>query len=490
MNTFATATPIGPVEAFWRFRSWTVPVTVVIGILAGLAALATSGTSTATTTLYLTDPRGTPVFRDGSTNPTDLNRFARQRAAFAESVTVREAVVSEIDALREQNPDDPPAPENVIDLDDVISASATPTSDIEITCTTEDERRALLVCDLVKNAYVRLTIEDTNARAQAAVSAYLADRDRLIADEDVNPGASAIDEIDLKIAEVRSAAALYGSGVEFIDSPQVDEDSRIVPAAQFALAGLLFAAFAMAALAWFRAGRRPVIADSADATSALRAPLLGEITEAPATPFDAITPPGAAYQLLATSLSAVHPGGGVVLAGTALPSTGAAETIARVSAASAREGRRVLVIDGNLRDRTLSKLFGVEQSAGGLTELLAGLTTYDEIRRSVGVGGAASLDLVTGGRPIDDPSSLFRSQVARTTLASLRERYDLVLVHVPPLLSVADGSALAGEADGVVLLVDRGTESHDLDTVRQRLDVLRAPVIGVVFDHRSRDHGR
>lgn len=122
--------------------------------------------------------------------------------------------------------------------------------------------------------------------------------------------------------------------------------------------------------------------------------------------------------------------------------------------------------------------------------MLAGLTTYDEVRRSVGVGGAATLDLVTGGRPIDDPSSLFRSQAARTTLHSLRQRYDLILIDVPPLLSVADGSALASEADGVMLMVDRGTSSQDLDTVRQRLDVLRAPVLGVVFDHRSLEHGR
>lgn len=490
MNGAPGASSIGPVEAFWRFRSWSVPVTLVIGILAGLGALATSGTSTATTTLYLTDPRGTPIFSDGSTNSNELNRFARQRAAFAESATVRQAVVNEVAVLRQQNPDNPPAAEDVKHLQDVIEASATASSDLTITCTATDEERALLICDLAKNAYVRLTIEDTNGRADAAVNAYLADRDRLIADQDVNPGASAIDEIDLKIAEVRSAAALYGSGVEFIDSPEVDEDSRIIPAVQFGLAGLLFAGFAMAALAWFRAGRRPEVVDSSDATAALRAPLLGEITGAPDGPFLAASPPGAAYQLLATSLGAVHPDGGVILAATALPSAGAAETVARVATASAREGRRVLVIDGNVRERSLSRLFGIEQAAGGLTELLAGLTTFEEVRRSIGVGGAATLDLVIGGRPIDDPSSLFRSQAARTTLAALRNSYDLILVEVPPLLSVADGSALAGEADGVMLMVDRGTESHDLETVRQRLDVLRAPLLGVVFDHRPREHGR
>ena len=98
MNSFSVAAPIGPVEAFWRFRAWTVPVTIVIGLLAGIVALATSGTSTATTTLYLTDPRGTPVFREGSTNPTDLERFAppqltskRQRAHVAEAALRNEA---------------------------------------------------------------------------------------------------------------------------------------------------------------------------------------------------------------------------------------------------------------------------------------------------------------------------------------------------------------------------------------------------------------
>ncbi len=84
-STAAGPHTAGPVEAFWRFRSWTVPITLVIGLLAGLAALATSGTSTATTTLYLTDPRGAPVFRDGSSNPADLERYASQRADFTSS---------------------------------------------------------------------------------------------------------------------------------------------------------------------------------------------------------------------------------------------------------------------------------------------------------------------------------------------------------------------------------------------------------------------
>jgi Mrp family chromosome partitioning ATPase len=476
---------IGPVEAFWRFRSWTVPITVVVGLLAALAALATSGTSTATTTLYLTDPRGATVFSEGSSNGADLSRYARQRAEFAQSDDVFEAAIA---SLTEQRADDDSIPiEDVESLDRIVAATPTSNADVRVDCTNSDPERALRICRAVGAAYVALSTSDILDRADVQISVLEDERDRLLADPD--GGESSIADVDSRIIEIRRQAALFGSGVEFVEPADVESDSRIAPAIQFGVAGLLFTAFAMAALAWFGAGRRPVVNYGSDATAALRAPLLGEIVASPSEPFAASTPPGDAYQLLATSLGAVHPEGGIVLAGTATPSANVSETIARMATASAREGRRVLVVDGDIEGRQLSRLFGQEQTNGGLTELLAGLESFDQSRRTIGVGGAATLDLMTGGRPIDDPSSLFRSQQAREMVASFRSRYDLVLIAIPPLLTAPDGSALASAADGVVVVVDRGAEVQDLDTLRQRLDVLRTPTLGVVFDHRPRDYG-
>ncbi len=483
---------IGPVEAFWRYRTWTVPVTIVIGLLAGLFVLASSATNTATTTLFLTDPRGTPVFSDGSSTPIDLARYARQRAEFVDSAVVHQAVVDSIDARREALGADPsvseadiPSAETVESVDDAVTTGTTASADVRIDCTTDSETRALTICDEVVDVYLTLTEEDITQRADATIDAFLQERERLVAQQG---GQNTIDQIDLQIAEVRSEAALFGNGVEFVEPAEVQVDARILPALQYTIAAMLFAAFGLAILAWFRAGRQPVITSSSDATGSLDAPLLGEVTESPSQLFSPSNPPGAAYQLLATSLGAVHPSGGVILAATAVPSSDAAETVARLAVAAAREGRRILVIDANLRDRRLSRLFGFEQAVGGLTELLAGLASIDDVHRSIGVGGQATLHLLTGGRLVDDPAGLFRSQAARATLHTLRNRYELVLVAVPPLLAVADGSALAGESDGVVMIVERGTNARDLDIVRQRLDVLRADLIGVVYDHRSYDH--
>lgn len=473
---------IGPIEAYWRFRAWTVPITIVIGLFAGLFVLATSGTSTATTTLYLTDPRGTPVFRDGSSTPTDLARYARQRAEFADSAAVHEAVATSINASGAAD-----ITETTETIDDAVVTGTTSTADVRIDCTTDSTLRSLLICDEVVAAYLDLTEADTTRRADASVGAFLAERERLV-EQQGDP--ATIDQIDLKVADTRSKAALFGNGVEFVEPAEVNEDSRILPALQYMIAALLFAAFALAIIAWFRAGRRPVITTSSDATSILDAPLLGEVTEAPAQIFDPTVPPGAAYQLLATSLGAVEPEGGVILTATATPSNLASETVTRLAVAAAREGRRVLVIDANLRDRRVSRLFGFDQAVGGFTELLAGLTTVDDIRRRVGVGGEASLDLVIGGRAVDDPAGLFRSQAARSIMHTLRERYELILVDVPPLLTVADGAALAGESDGLILIVERGTDATDLEIVRQRLGVLRTELLGVVYDHRAHDPAR
>ncbi len=464
---------IGPVEAYWRFRAWTVPVTIVIGLLAGLVVLATSGTTTASTTLYLTDPRGTPVFRDGSSTPTDLARYARQRAEFADSAAVHEAVAATLPG------------ETAESIDDAVVSRTTASSDVRLDCTADSEERALEICDAVVAAYLELTELDTIGRADATVNAFLDERRRLV---DEGGGQNTIDQIDLQIAEVRSEAALLGNGVEFVEPAEVDNDARILPALQYMIAGMLFAAFATAIIAWFRAGRRPVVGSSSDVTASLDAPLLGEVTDAPSGHFDPAVPPGASYQLLATSLGAVHPNGGVVLTATATPSHDAPDTVARLAVAAAREGRRVLVIDANLRDRRVSRLFGFETAVGGFTEILAGLAALEDVRRTVGVGGAATLDLVIGGRSVDDPAGLFRSQAAHATLHTMRSQYDLVLIDVPPLLAVADGSALAGDSDGIILIVERGSDARDLDIVRQRLDVLRTDLIGVVYDHRSGDH--
>ena len=76
---------VGPVEAWWRYRLRNLPLCVLLAAAAAFLAFSLGGTSTATSSIYLTDPRGVPIFRDGTTAAADLLTYAQQRAEFVRS---------------------------------------------------------------------------------------------------------------------------------------------------------------------------------------------------------------------------------------------------------------------------------------------------------------------------------------------------------------------------------------------------------------------
>ena len=142
----------------------------------------------------------------------------------------------------------------------------------------------------------------------------------------------------------------------------------------------------------------------------------------------------------------------------------------------------MLVVDGNLRKPRLSARFGAGLSSVGLTDLLGGLATEQAAIRTVRLPDGPSMSFISCGQTVDHASSLLRSTTSRTVLSKLQERFDVVLVDAAPMMDRAEGSALASVADGVVMVVPSGTPSSDLLALRRRLDVLRAPLVGVIYD--------
>jgi hypothetical protein len=66
-------------------------------------------------------------------------------------------------------------------------------------------------------------------------------------------------------------------------------------------------------------------------------------------------------------------------------------------------------------------------------------------------------------------------------IAELRKSYDLVVIDCSAMLAVADVASLAAHADGIVLVVSRGTPLKALEAVAQRLELVPAPLVGYVF---------
>ncbi len=130
------------------------------------------------------------------------------------------------------------------------------------------------------------------------------------------------------------------------------------------------------------------------------------------------------------------------------PSDGKTTLAANLAVSVAQSGKRVLLVDADLRRPTLHKLFDLEGETG-LSAVMAGRADVLEVIRETPVD---NLWVVPSGRPPHNPADLLASRRFEEFLQVVREQYDVVIVDTPPLLAVTDPSAIAPRADGVILV--------------------------------------
>ena len=173
----------------------------------------------------------------------------------------------------------------------------------------------------------------------------------------------------------------------------------------------------------------------------------------------------------------------VILVTSPRPKAGKTTTVANLGISLAEIGRRVLLIDGDLRRPRLGKLFGL-QFATGLSDALmdvgSGTITLDSVIRATSVPG---LYVLPGGSEPANISRLLHSPLLDSLVESARSQYDFVLIDSPPMMGMADARLLSRIADGVVLISRAGeTSPEQLGDARERLADDGTPVIGTILN--------
>jgi capsular exopolysaccharide synthesis family protein len=230
--------------------------------------------------------------------------------------------------------------------------------------------------------------------------------------------------------------------------------------------------------------------DVADIEERLKIPVLGVIPfhPEPMGPLRDEPENAEPYRVLHTNLNlAVEPGKhAVFVVFSAGPAEGKSTTICRLAHLMGAYGERVLLIDGDLRRPAQHHLAGCPK-APGLSDVLSGKCDVDAaIRKSVAPG----TDLLTsGGMPGFTLSLLFANRL-RDLLASLRGRYDRILLDSPPIIGVSDASLLAGLADGAILLIQhRRNPASMVLRAQQIITGLKTPILGAVLTQVPRGGG-
>ncbi len=171
------------------------------------------------------------------------------------------------------------------------------------------------------------------------------------------------------------------------------------------------------------------------------------------------------------------------------PAPGAGKTFVAANLATilASSGKRVLLVDGDMRKGRLHTLFGLPRE-GGLSELIAGNKELEEVIRSTGV---TDLDFVSTGKRPPNPAELLMHERFASFLEEVSQSYDHVVIDTPPVLAVTD-AAIIGRLAGATLLVLKDGQ-HPLREIEQsvkRLKLAGVNLRGAVFNAISKVSAR
>ncbi len=189
-----------------------------------------------------------------------------------------------------------------------------------------------------------------------------------------------------------------------------------------------------------------------------------------------------AYRVLRTNLSfsAIDKELQDVLVTSASPGEGKSTTTANLATVIAQTGKRVIVVDADLRRPMQHKLFSVPNNQGLTTALLDQKTA---VAQHIQPTAIRNLSIMTSGPLPPNPAELLNSQRMTHVMSELRKEADVVLYDTPPVLTVADASILASQVDGCILVVEAGKTRRDAFVQAvQRLQKADANLFGTVMN--------
>ncbi|MBN1853479.1 MAG: polysaccharide biosynthesis tyrosine autokinase [Pirellulales bacterium] len=164
------------------------------------------------------------------------------------------------------------------------------------------------------------------------------------------------------------------------------------------------------------------------------------------------------------------------------PSDGKTTMIVNLAVSIAQSGKKVLLLDADLRKPRIESIFGIKQKMG-LSTVLVGQTELSDAICRTGIEG---LSILPCGPLPPNPSELLTLANFENLLEIMKREYDIVLIDSPPVLAVSDPSVIAPRVDGVLLVV-RITKNGRPDVVRARgiLSDLGANILGVIVNEKD-----
>ncbi len=152
----------------------------------------------------------------------------------------------------------------------------------------------------------------------------------------------------------------------------------------------------------------------------------------------------------------------------------------------AQMGKRTLLIDADMRNPTIHRMFSIPVK-NGLSEILAGLTDNIAVSKT----DVENLSILTAGKIPPNPAELLSSARMDKLLDFVKDHYDCVFVDTPPINLVTDSTVFAQKATGYVLIVKTDTtNTNDVKNAVNSLQQIDGNILGFVINDVNSDKKR
>ena len=190
-------------------------------------------------------------------------------------------------------------------------------------------------------------------------------------------------------------------------------------------------------------------------------------------------PSSESIKLAASNLSFTMGEGKTVAVTSVLPTEGKSFVIANIAYSMANSGQRVVLLDLDLRRPRVEKILKAGKRTKGAVDVIMGTASIDEVVENY----AENMDFIGVGSIPPNPTIVLSSKRIDTLLSELKQRYDRVLIDMPPAVVTSDVSLVGNKLDGIVLVVRPGKAIKDgLRIVVENLKTVGVKILGVIVN--------
>lgn len=352
-----------------------------------------------------------------------------------------------------------------------------------------DAERAQIALVREAEASLQKEIEATKADL---LTYQRADNDYETLKAELNRSKAFSDKLSARLEEVGLTAETQLNNVNIVDRAITPETPWKPNIPMSLIVAALVGVVGGTALALLREYVDDTISSQLDVTAHLKVPFLGLIPRLPegvtsieADLFTHYNPRSSVAEAVRglRAMLEMNPNGPAprrILVTSSVAREGKTSTALRLCVSFAQMGRKVVIVDADLRRPRVHKVFSADNRIG-LSSYLVGAAALEEIPQATVV---PNLWAIYSGAQTDQPAELMASPRMEDLLTGLESMFDIVVIDTPPSVALSDAVTLSRRVDGIVLVVKEQSVSRAV--VRQTIDLMQAVeanILGVVLNN-------